>query len=131
LLRPTQALLLCPTGSFDHIVNSKSKFSFNGDLEKGDLNSSGGALSNNPGFKVEKIAASLLEVGDIVRIPRGATPPADATIVSGTDSTFDESSLTGESRLIRKTIGDKVYLGTINKGEMVDARVDAIGGATM
>jgi cation transport ATPase len=58
-------------------------------------------------------------------------PPADATIVSGIDSAFDESSLTGESKLIKKSLGDKVFVGTINKGEMVDARVDAIGGATM
>lgn len=88
-------------------------------------------MSTNPGFKVEKIDARLLEVGDIIRIQSGATPPTDATIVSGTDTAFDESSLTGESRLIKKTIGDKVFLGTINRGGMVDARVDAIGGETM
>jgi Cu+-exporting ATPase len=88
-------------------------------------------MSTNPGFKIEKIDARLLEVGDIVRIQSGATPPADATIISGTDNAFDESSLTGESRLIKKTLGDKVFLGTINKGGMVDARVNAIGGATM
>lgn len=66
-----------------------------------------------------------------MRIPSGATPPADATIVSTEDTVFDESSLTGESRPIKKTLGDKVLLGTINTGKMVDARVDAHGGATM
>lgn len=80
---------------------------------------------------VEKVDASLLEVGDIVRVQRGSTPPADGTLVSGRNSAFDESSLTGESRLIRKEIGDKVYLGTINKSEVVDIRVGATGGATM
>lgn len=100
-------------------------------MEKGDTELDGGALSVKPGFQVEKIDASLLEVGDIVRIPHGATPPADATIVSAEDTAFDESSLTGESRLIKKSLGDKVLLGTINKGKMVDARVDAHGGATM
>jgi P-type Cu+ transporter len=128
LLRPTEALLLSPTGSFDAV---KSDRSYNDDLEKGDPDSTGGALSTNPGFKVERIAANLLEVGDILRINRGASPPADAIIVSGTDSAFDESSLTGESKLIKKTLGDKIFLGTVNKGEVVDARVDAIGGATM
>lgn len=88
-------------------------------------------LLTSQSFKVEKIDSSLLEVGDIVRIQSGATPPADGTIVFGTDSAFDESSLTGESRLVKKTLGDKVFLGTINKGKMVDVRVDACGGTTM
>lgn len=72
-----------------------------------------------------------MPVGDIVHIQSGATPPADATIILGTDNALVESSLTGELRLIKKALGDKVFLGTINKGGMVDARVDAIGGATM
>jgi Cu+-exporting ATPase len=89
------------------------------------------ALSPRPGFRVEKIDASLLDVGDVVRIQKGATPPADATIVSRQDTAFDESSLTGESRLVRKVQGDKVFMGTINKMQLVDARVDAHGGTTM
>ena len=44
---------------------------------------------------------------------------------------FDESSLTGESKLVKKESGDKVYVGTINKGSVVDVRVDTIGGETM
>ena len=125
LLRPTDALLLCIAASPD-----TTGYFNNDDLERG--NSHLGAVGSTiPGFKVEKIEARLLEVGDIVRIQSGATPPADATIVSGVNGAFDESSLTGESRLIKKIPGDKVFLGTINKGGMVDARVDAIGGATM
>ena len=81
--------------------------------------------------KVEKISADLLEVGDIVRIPPGATPPADGTIVSSEATNFDESSLTGESRNVMKTTGDHIFVGTINKSRMVDMRVDAIEGETM
>ncbi|KAF8802288.1 heavy metal translocatin [Phlegmacium glaucopus] len=81
--------------------------------------------------KVEKISADLLEAGDIVRIPPGATPPADGTIVSLDTTTFDESSFTGESRNVTKTTGDQVFVGTINKLRMVDMRVDAIEGETM
>lgn len=129
LLRPTEALLLSLVVSSDDA--STSDFSHNDDLEKGIADSRDEAFSTKPGFKVEKIDVGLLEVGDIVRIQSGATPPADATIVSGADSTFDESSLTGESKLIKKSQGDKVFLGTINKGQMVDAKIAAIGGATM
>ena len=81
--------------------------------------------------KVEKIPADLLEVGDVVRVPPGATPPADGTIVSSEATNFDESSLTGESRNVVKTTGDHIFVGTINKLRMVDMRVDAIGGETM
>ena len=81
--------------------------------------------------KVEKILAELLEVGDIVRVPPGATPPADGTIVSLETTNFDERSLTGESRNVLKTTGDQVFVGTINKLRMVDIRVDAIEGETM
>jgi cation transport ATPase len=129
LLRPAEALLLSITEPSDS--TSPADYCKNGDPEKGDSHLENAVVSTNPGFKVEKIDASLLEVGDIVRIQSGATPPSDATIVSGSGIVFDESSLTGESRLIKKNIGDKVFLGTINKGGMVDARVDAIGGATM
>lgn len=80
---------------------------------------------------VEKIPADLLEVGDVVRVPPGSTPPADGTIVSSEVTNFDESSLTGESRNVIKSTGDHIFVGTINKLRMVDMRVDAIEGETM
>ena len=127
MLRPTEALVLTPSTSSNDLTSPDS---YNGDLEKGDYDWED-VPSANSDFKVEKIDSDLLEVGDVVRIQSGATPPADATIVSGMDSAFDESSLTGESRLVKKSVGDKVFLGTINKGKMVDAKVDACGGANM
>ena len=66
-----------------------------------------------------------------MRVLHGSTPPADGTVVSGDGGAFDESSLTGESRLVKKQLGDKVFLGTINKAGVVDVRVDEIGGQTM
>ncbi|KAJ3830533.1 E1-E2 ATPase-domain-containing protein [Lentinula raphanica] len=81
--------------------------------------------------KVEKIPVDLLELGDIVRVPHGSSPPADGIIVSGESGVFDESSLTGESKPIKKESGDKVYVGTINRGDVVHVRVVDISGATM
>jgi P-type E1-E2 ATPase len=78
-----------------------------------------------------KISTDLLEVGDIVRIPPGATPPADGVIVSSDITYFDESSLTGESRDVAKSKGDEIFVGTINKLRVVDMRVEAIDGETM
>lgn len=127
-LRPNEALLLTPAMSRDSFSTEYSK---SDDLEKGDQRSEDDAHYTKAGFITKKVDSSLLEVGDIVRIASGSTPPADGTIISGQDCTFDESSLTGESRLIKKSVGDKVFLVTINKSGMVDVRVDARGGTTM
>ena len=52
-------------------------------------------------------------------------------IVAGNNITFDESSLTGESRPVSKEVGDKVFLGTVNKSSAVRIKVDSVGGMTM
>lgn len=84
------------------------------DSEKGDL----------------KIATDLLEVGDIVRVHHGTSPPFDGTILEGT-TTFDESSLTGESRPVKKDLGDTVFSGTVNKGAPVKIKITTIAGTSM
>jgi P-type Cu+ transporter len=78
----------------------------------------------------ERISTDLLEVGDVVKIPNGSTPPGDGVIISGT-STFDESSLTGESKPVTKQVGDTVLVGTVNTGGVVTVKLDAIGGSSM
>lgn len=109
-LRPTEALL----------VRS------NPDLE----NPSAESQSYLPMENIEKIHVDLLEVGDVVRVPHGASPPADGIIVMG-DSIFDESSLTGESRSIVKIVGDQVFAGTVNTGNPISIRVTGVAGVSM
>ena len=76
------------------------------------------------------VGADLLEVGDTVIVPHGASPPADGIVVSG-DGQFDESSLTGEARPVKKVVGEKVFAGTVNTGGPVTVKVTEIGGASM
>ncbi|CAK7210130.1 hypothetical protein SCUCBS95973_000687 [Sporothrix curviconia] len=76
------------------------------------------------------VQADLLDFGDVVRILHGASPPADGVVVQGR-SNFDESSLTGESRLVPKTIGDEVFSGTVNKDAPVLVRVTGASGTSM
>src|SRR5271169_1444856 len=78
----------------------------------------------------ERIPTDLLEVGDIVKVPNGSSPPGDGVIISGA-SKFDESSLTGESRPAHKQVGDPVYVGTVNVGGVVTVKLEAIGGSSM
>jgi Cu+-exporting ATPase len=84
------------------------------DSEKGDL----------------KVATDQLEIGDIVRVYHGTSPPFDGTILDGATD-FDESSLTGESRPVKKQSGDTVYSGTMNKGSPVKIKITTIAGTSM
>ncbi|KAI5994834.1 heavy metal translocatin [Pisolithus albus] len=128
-LRPAEALLLL-SGALSFVPTSKSS-DFDTDVEKGSGSSDNGNLSVAPGQKLEKVSVDLLEVGDVVRVLNGSSPPCDGTIVSNTEALFDESSLTGEAKLVKKRNGDQVFVGTINKSKVVDIRVDAVGGTTM
>ncbi|KJZ78621.1 hypothetical protein HIM_02012 [Hirsutella minnesotensis 3608] len=71
-----------------------------------------------------------LEYGDLIRIPNGTSPAADGVIITG-ETNFDESSLTGESRPIKKRPGDEVYAGTVNKADAITVRVTGTCGKSM
>ncbi|KAL5530579.1 hypothetical protein ACEPAF_6837 [Sanghuangporus sanghuang] len=123
-LRPTEALLFVPNST----ELSKTCQPDGSDLEKAtdeDLH------SEKLGARIQKVEVDLLEVGDVVRVPHGATPPTDGIIISREGSQFDESSLTGESKPIKKNHGDQVFVGTINRGKAVEVQVTMLGGDTM
>ncbi|KAL6240030.1 hypothetical protein BDW75DRAFT_196772 [Aspergillus navahoensis] len=81
--------------------------------------------------EVQRINVDLLEIGDLVRVPHGASPPADGRITGPGSYQFDESSLTGESRPVSKTTGDQVYTGSVNVGQPIEFQITAIGGSSM
>jgi P-type Cu+ transporter len=127
-MRGSEALLLVPRRT-PLQANDSSFAPTDDEMEKGSR-----LIENSPppkGFELGKVPVDLLDVGDIVRVQPGSTPPADGTIVSNDPTVFDESSLTGESHEVKKNNGDNVFVGTINKSRAVDLRVDAIGGETM
>ncbi|OCK82080.1 heavy metal translocatin [Lepidopterella palustris CBS 459.81] len=76
------------------------------------------------------VSVDLLEIGDVVRVPYGTSPPYDGIVIEGT-ARFDESSLTGESRLVSKAAGDTVFSGTINKGGPITVQLTTISGSSM
>ncbi|KAI1636841.1 heavy metal translocatin [Biscogniauxia mediterranea] len=76
------------------------------------------------------IGTDLLEFGDTVRVPHGASPPCDGTVIQG-ETNFDESSLTGESRPIKKRVGDEVYSGTVNQDAPILVRITGVAGKSM
>ncbi|KAI0026163.1 copper transporting P-type ATPase [Xylariomycetidae sp. FL0641] len=76
------------------------------------------------------VSTDLLDYGDTVRIPHGASPPCDGTVIQG-ETTFDESSLTGESRPVKKKEGDEIFSGTVNKGTPILIRITGVAGQSM
>ncbi|KAM0470940.1 hypothetical protein ACHAP7_009276 [Fusarium lateritium] len=76
------------------------------------------------------VPVDQLDSGDTIRVPQGASPAADGTLING-ETSFDESSLTGESRLIKKSEGDQVFAGTINKAAAITIRVTGTSGRSM
>lgn len=76
------------------------------------------------------VKADLLEFGDIVRIRHGSSPPADGIVLEG-ESSFDESSLTGEARLIKKYPNDPIYAGTVNKDKPILVQITGAAGTSM
>ncbi|KAI1419656.1 heavy metal translocating P-type ATPase [Xylaria sp. FL1777] len=76
------------------------------------------------------VGTDMLEFGDTVRVPHGASPPCDGEIIQGS-TVFDEASLTGESRPIKKNVGDQVFSGTVNQGTPILIRITGTAGQSM
>ena len=102
-LRPTEAALVEPSSGNDSTSSSNTSLT---------------------------IPINELEFGDVVRVANGASPPYDGTIIEGS-SRFDESSLTGESMPVNKSIGDEVFSGTINQANPVSVRITRLSGDSM
>ena len=77
--------------------------------------------------KEEMTAAEDIMPNDILRVLPGETIPVDGEIITGTTS-VDQSTMTGESLPVDKTVGDSVFCGTINCFGPVDIRASKAGG---
>lgn len=75
------------------------------------------------GGATEMIRIEELELGDIVIVRPGELIPVDGSVVEGT-SNVDESSLTGESIPVAKTVGAGVFAGTLNQSGGLEVRVN-------
>jgi P-type Cu+ transporter len=103
-LRPKEAILIIPGDS--------------------DGMQEGGAGRSQP------ISVDLLDTGDLARIVHGGSPPWDGILVDG-EADFMESSLTGESKPVKKGLGDPIYSGTVNKGGPVTIRITGASGNSL
>jgi Cu+-exporting ATPase len=67
--------------------------------------------------------------GDIILVKPGESIGVDGIIIEG-NSSIDQSSITGESIPVEKTVGDKVISGTINKNGSFKMKANQVGENT-
>jgi len=77
----------------------------------------------------ETVPLSALRVEDVVLVRPGGRVPADGEIVEGA-AELDESMITGESRPVSKSPGDRVVAGTVVTDSAIRSRVTAVGEDT-
>ncbi|WKU03901.1 heavy metal translocating P-type ATPase [Micromonospora sp. HUAS LYJ1] len=78
---------------------------------------------------VERVPVTGLREGDVVLVRPGGRVPADGRVVAGV-AELDESMVTGESRPVPRSTGDRVVAGTVATDQPVRVRIEAVGEAT-
>ena len=76
-----------------------------------------------------KIDVDKIVLGDVLFLSAGEQVMVDAKILKGAGS-LDESMLTGESRLVEKSMGDPLYSGSLISVGSMYAEVTEVGGNT-
>jgi Cu2+-exporting ATPase len=79
--------------------------------------------------ETELVPVSELQKDDLVLLRPGASIPADGEVEQG-NSHVDEAMITGESKPVTKSPGDRVIAGTINDDGSLRVVVTAIGDDT-
>ena len=81
------------------------------------------------GEQIQKVSPADLRVDDVVVVRPGSAVPADGEIVDGS-ADMDESMITGESKAVRRSRGDRVTAGTVATDSGLRVRVTATGDET-
>lgn len=79
--------------------------------------------------RLEEVRVTELREEDIILVRPGARVPADGVVRAG-DSLVNEAMITGESRPVQKSIGDKVIAGTVNASGSLRVEVTGTGKRT-
>jgi Cd2+/Zn2+-exporting ATPase len=85
------------------------------------------ALTRRDGGQPQLLPIDQLVVGDSVIVRPGERVPLDGIVTEG-ETSADESSLTGESMPVGKSLGDTMFAGTINQNGSVEISVTRLAG---
>ena len=79
----------------------------------------------------KRIPVESLQIDDVIRIRSGERFSVDGVVTEG-ETWVDEATLTGESELIHKQVGDQVFSGTINgPGSVLVRMTKAVNDTTL
>lgn len=81
------------------------------------------------GGREEEVPVASLRPGDLIVLRPGDRVPVDAEVLEG-QSAVDEAMLTGEAVPVEKSVGSRLFTGTVNQSGALTARVTATGDAT-
>lgn len=81
------------------------------------------------GDEVEEVPTSDVRSGDVVLVRPGDKVPVDGEVIDG-QSSVNEAMITGESRPVKKQVGDSVIGGTLNGEGSLRVRVTQTGEET-
>src|SRR5690606_4760420 len=70
-----------------------------------------------------------VEMGERVLVRSGTKIPVDGLVVQGR-SAVDEAAITGESIPVEKTVGDRVYAGTVSHDGVLTIEAQGVGADT-
>lgn len=82
------------------------------------------------GGEMVTVSINKLEIGDLILVKPGELIPADGTIYRG-GSSVNQSSITGESVPVDKTVGDEVFAGTLNGEGVIYIEVTKAAESTL
>ncbi|MDY0404277.1 heavy metal translocating P-type ATPase [Virgibacillus sp. 179-BFC.A HS] len=87
------------------------------------------ALKQMENGNFEEIDVDEVDEGDILLVKTGAKVPVDGTVLFG-EGHINESSITGESVPVSKTIDSEVFAGSILENGTMQIRADRVGEDT-
>jgi len=114
-------LMLAFARIFDHITQARAKKIIQSLMKYHVEN-----VRVQVGESIREIHVSQVKPGDHVVVESGDRMPVDGTVISG-QAEVDESSLTGESELVPKKAGDKVFTATVNESGSLMVKAEKIG----
>ncbi|MFW9784549.1 MAG: heavy metal translocating P-type ATPase [Candidatus Heimdallarchaeota archaeon] len=77
-----------------------------------------------------EIPIEEIEIGDTLLVRPGEKVPVDGTVIEG-KTKVDESMITGESKYVKKEIGDNVIGATVNQTGLIKMTTEKIGKETL